>query len=124
MTNPSNEPTGIIRTERGLTIAGTRITIYDIMDYVTAQYPSKFIRGLFDLTEAQINSALTYIEENRALVEAEYQQVLKEAEELRLYYEEKNRDLIAKIAAMPPKPGQEEIRAKIKAAKAKFQSQL
>ncbi|MDJ1173933.1 DUF433 domain-containing protein [Roseofilum capinflatum] len=119
MTNPSNEQTGIIRTERGLTIAGTRITIYDIMDYVTAQYPPKFIRGLFDLTEQQINDALTYIEENRALVEAEYQQVLKEAEELRLYYEEKNRDLIAKIAAMPPKPGQEEIRAKIKAAKAK-----
>ncbi|MDJ1168946.1 DUF433 domain-containing protein [Roseofilum sp. BLCC_M154] len=119
MTNPSNEQTGIIRTERGLTLAGTRITIYDIMDYVTAQYPPKFIRGLFDLTEQQINDALTYIEENRALVEAEYQQVLKEAEELRLYYEEKNRDLIAKIAAMPPKPGQEEIRAKIKAAKAK-----
>jgi hypothetical protein len=50
MTNIPNEPTAIIRTERGLTIAGTRITIYDIMDYVTAQYPPKFIRGLFDLT--------------------------------------------------------------------------
>ncbi|HBQ99255.1 MULTISPECIES: DUF433 domain-containing protein [unclassified Roseofilum] len=119
MTNPSNEQTGIIRTERGLTIAGTRITIYDIMDYVTAQYPPKFIRGLFDLTEAQINDALTYIEENRALVEAEYQQVLREAEELRLYYEEKNRDLIAKIAAMPPKPGTEAAWEKLRAAKAK-----
>lgn len=119
MTNPSNEQTGIIRTERGLTIAGTRITIYDIMDYVTAQYPPKFIKGLFDLTEEQINSALTYIEENSALVEAEYQQVLKEAEELRLYYEEKNRDLIAKIAAMPPKPGTEAIWEKLRAAKAK-----
>jgi len=119
MTNPSNEQTGIIRTERGLTLAGTRITIYDIMDYVTAQYPPKFIRGLFDLTEQQINDALTYIEENRALVEAEYQQVLKEAEELRLYYEEKNRDLIAKIAAMPPKPGTEAAWEKLRAAKAK-----
>lgn len=119
MTNPSNELTGIIRTERGLTIAGTRITIYDIMDYVTAQYPPKFIKGLFDLTEAQINSALTYIEENSSLVEAEYQQVLKEAEELRLYYEEKNRDLIAKIAAMPPKPGTEAAWEKLRAAKAK-----
>ncbi|WP_354636157.1 DUF433 domain-containing protein [Planktothricoides raciborskii] len=115
----SKEQTGIIRTERGLTIAGTRITIYDIMDYVTAQYPPKFIRGLFDLTEAQINAALAYIEANRSTVEAEYHQVLREAEELRLYYEEKNRDLIAKIAAMPPKPGQEEIRAKLQAAKAK-----
>ncbi|MBE9096930.1 DUF433 domain-containing protein [Tychonema sp. LEGE 07203] len=123
MTTISNEKTAIIRTERGLTIAGTRITIYDIMDYVTAQYPPKFIRGLFDLTEAQINAALAYIEQNRADVEAEYQMVLKEAEELRLYYEEKNRDLIARIAAQPPKPGTEAIRAKLQAAKAKLKSQ-
>jgi hypothetical protein len=93
------------------------------MDYVTAQYPPKFIKGLFDLTEAQINGALAYIEENRDAVEVEYQIVLKEAEELRLYYEEKNRDLIARIAAMPPKPGQEAIRAKLQAAKAKLKAQ-
>jgi uncharacterized protein (DUF433 family) len=123
MTTISHGQTAIIRTERGLTIAGTRITIYDIMDYVTAQYPPKFIRGLFDLTEEQINVALAYIEANRADVEAEYQMVLKEAEELRLYYEEKNRDLIARIAAQPPKPGEEAIRAKLQAAKAKLKSQ-
>ena len=119
MTDISNEQTAIIRTERGLTLAGTRITIYDIMDYVTAQYPPKFIRGLFDLTEEQINGALAYIEANRDTVEAEYQIVLKEAEELRLYYEEKNRDLIARIAAQPPRPGTEAIREKLRAAKAK-----
>ena len=89
------------------------------MDYVTAQYPPKFIRGLFDLTEEQINGALAYIEANRDTVEAEYQMVLKEAEELRLYYEEKNRDLIARIAAQPPRPGTEAIREKLRAAKAK-----
>ena len=119
MTNISNEQTAIIRTERGLMLAGTRITIYDIMDYVTAQYPPKFIRGLFDLTEEQINGALAYIEANRNTVETEYQIVLKEAEELRLYYEEKNRDLIARIAAQPPRPGTEAIWEKLRAAKAK-----
>ncbi|MEG5140469.1 MULTISPECIES: DUF433 domain-containing protein [unclassified Microcoleus] len=119
MTTLSNEQTAIIRTERGLSIAGTRITIYDIMDYVTAQYPPKFIRGLFDLTEGQINAALAYIEANRDTVEAEYQLVLKEAEELRLYYEEKNRDLIARIAALPPRPGTEAVWEKLRAAKAK-----
>jgi hypothetical protein len=41
MTLVSNEPSGIIRTERGLTLAGTRITLYDVMDYVTAKYPPK-----------------------------------------------------------------------------------
>ncbi|WP_333064146.1 MULTISPECIES: DUF433 domain-containing protein [unclassified Microcoleus] len=96
------------------------MTIYDIMDYVTAQYAPKFIRGLFDLTEEQINAALAYIiEANRADVEAEYQRVLKEAEELRLYYEEKNRALIARIAAQPPRPGTEAAWEKLRAAKAK-----
>jgi len=123
MTTITNEQTAIIRTERGLSIAGTRITIYDIMDYVTAQYPPKFIRGLFDLTEEQINAALAYIEANRDTVEAEYQLVLKEAEELRLYYEEKNRDLIARIAAQPPRPGTEAVWEKLRAAKAKLKSQ-
>ena len=123
MTTITNEQTAIIRTERGLSIAGTRITIYDIMDYVTAQYPPKFIRGLFDLTEEQINAALAYIEANRDTVEAEYQMVLKEAEELRLYYEEKNRDLIARIAAQPPRPGTEAVWEKLRAAKAKLKSQ-
>ena len=100
----THEP-AIIRTERGLTIAGTRITLYDVMDYVTAQYPPKFIRGLFSLTNEQINAALAYIEKNRAEVEAEYQIVLKEAEELREYYEERNRDLISRLATKLPKPG-------------------
>jgi uncharacterized protein (DUF433 family) len=123
MTSESHEKAAIVRTERGLTIAGTRITLYDVMDYVTAQYPPKFIQGLFELTDEQINAALSYIEANRAEVEAEYQQVLKEAEELRQYYEEKNRELIARIASQPPKPGQEAVRAKLQAAKAKFESQ-
>jgi uncharacterized protein (DUF433 family) len=122
MSLASTGQTNIIRTERGLTISGTRITLYDVMDYVIAQYPPKFIQGLFELTEEQINAALAYIEANRAAVEAEYQIVLKEAEELRQYYEEKNRDLIARLAAQPPKPGQETVRAKLQAAKAKFES--
>jgi uncharacterized protein (DUF433 family) len=124
MTSEANGQAEIIRTERGLTIAGTRITLYDVMDYVTAQYPPKFIRGLFNLTEDQINAALAYIQTNRAEVEAEYQIVLKESEELRQYYEERNRDLIARLAVKPPKPGMEAAWEKLQAQKAKHQAQL
>lgn len=124
MPSVSNEKAGIIRTERGLTIAGTRITLYDVMDYVTAQYPPKFIRGLFDLTEEQINAALAYIEAHRAEVEAEYQQVLQEAEELQQYYEEQNRERVARSAAKPPKPGTEAAWEKLRAAKAKRESKV
>jgi len=116
----NNQPT-IIRTERGLTIAGTRITLYDVMDYLTAQYPPKFIRCLFDLTEDQINTALSYIEANRAEVEAEYQLVLREAKEIQHYWEERNREHYARVAAMPPKPGREALWAKLREQKAKHE---
>jgi uncharacterized protein (DUF433 family) len=80
MNSLSNEKATIARTERGLTIAGTRITLYDVMDYVTEQYPPKFIRTILNLTDEQVNAALSYIETHRQEVEVEYQLVLKEAE--------------------------------------------
>jgi uncharacterized protein (DUF433 family) len=112
------QPT-VIRTSRGLSIAGTRITLYSIMDYVTAGWPPKLIRDRLNLTDQQISDALAYIAEHRAAVEAEYQQVLKDAEENRRYWEERNRDRFAQIAALPPKPEHAAIRAKLRAHKAK-----
>ena len=118
MISSSNITSSIIRTERGLSISGTRITLYDVMDYVMAKYPPKFIQGLFDLTEQQMQVALAYIETHQADVEAEYQQVLQEAKELRQYYEEQNRELIARISAQAPNPGTEAAWEKLRAIKA------
>ena len=121
MTLASNKQSVIVRTERGLTIAGTRITLYDVMDYITEQYPPKFICAMLGITDEQLISALSYIDAHRAEVEAEYQKVLKETEELRQYYEEENRNLIAQIATKPSEPGTEEIRAKLRAERAKLE---
>ena len=121
MTPTSNRKVAIIRTERGLTISGTRITLYDIMDYLTAQYPPKFIGSLFELTDEQINIALSYIEANRAEVEAEYQVVLKQAQENQQYWEERNREYFARVAAMPTKPGKEVLWAKLREQKARHE---
>ena len=120
MVSVSNGQTAIIRTERGLTIAGTRITLYDVMDYVTEQYPPKFIRTMLDLTDEQVDVALSYIETHRVEIEAEYQSVLKETEALRQYYEEQNRELEAHIASKPSRPGTEAIHAKLQAERAKL----
>lgn len=122
MTPSSQRQSPIIRTERGLTIAGTRITLYDVMDYVVAQYPPKFIQGLFELTEEQISAALTYIHSNRAEVEAEYQQVIRETEALRQYYKEQNRERAAQIAKQLPQPGTEAAWEKLRAMRAKRES--
>ncbi len=124
MISYSQQEAAIIRTERGLTIAGTRITLYDVMDYVTANYPPKFIQGLFDLTDDQVHTALTYIETHRTAVTDEYQQVLEETEALRMYYEEQNHERVVHSAAKPPKPGTELAWEKLRAAKEKRESKV
>lgn len=120
MPEDTQQPT-VVHTGRGLSIAGTRITLYNIMDGVTAGCPPKLIRDRFDLTDQQIADVLAYIADHQIEVEAEYQQVLQQAEETRRYWEERNRERFARIAALPPKPEQAAIRAKLAAAKAKRQ---
>ena len=119
MTWTSNEQATIIRTERGLTIGGTRISLYDVIDFLRADYSPKLIRDTFNLTDLQIDTALSYIESNQAQVESEYQEVLQTREEIRQYWEERNHDRLARIVAMPHKPGQEVFWAKLEEQKAK-----
>lgn len=123
MTTTSSESTAIVRTERGLTVAGTRITLYDLMDLLKAQYPPKFICDVFDLTDEQLRTALSYVEMHHAEVEAEYQEILKAAAETQKYWEERNRERFAKIAAAPPRPGYEAVRAKLKERKKRREAQ-
>jgi uncharacterized protein (DUF433 family) len=114
-----DEPT-VIRTSRGLTINGTRITLYDVMDYVCAEQSREYVQEILRLTDRQITDALAYIEEHRPEVEAEYQQVLQEAEENRRYWEERNRERFAEIAARPPNPKLVAMRAQLAERKAKL----
>jgi uncharacterized protein (DUF433 family) len=109
----SSQPTSIIRTERGLTIEGTRTSLYDVMDFLKAQYPPNLIRDSFNLTDAQITAALSYLAEHPIQVEAEYQEVLRTREEIRQYWEERNQERFAQIAAMPRQPEHAAIWAKI-----------
>jgi uncharacterized protein (DUF433 family) len=119
----SNQLATIIRTERGLTIAGTRTSLYDVMDFLKADYPPKLIRDLFSLTDAQVDAAVSYIETNSVEVEAEYQEVLQTREDIQQYWEERNRDRLAQIAAMPRKPEQEAFWTKLEEQKAKRAAQ-
>jgi uncharacterized protein (DUF433 family) len=106
------QPT-VIRDARGLSIAGTRITLYHIMDYVTDEASADEIQEQFNLTDQQIADVMAYIEEHREEVEAEYRQVLEQAEETRRYWEERNREHFARIAARPLTPAQAAFRAKL-----------
>jgi uncharacterized protein (DUF433 family) len=102
MTKNGDAPSIVVRTGRGLTIAGTRITLYEVMDYLKANWPSTLIQHWLMLTEVQMCAVLDYIQTHRQAVEAEYQLVLQEAEETRAYWEAKNHTRLQQIARLPP----------------------
>lgn len=125
MDNTTNEklnrqPT-VVRTGRGLSVAGTRITLYAIMDFLKEAYPPKYIRYKFNLSEQQMADVLAYIEAHREEVEAEYDQVVRRAEELRHYHEEKLKEHLASRPPRPPDtPEKAVIRAKLEERKARY----
>lgn len=97
MVSISNGQSAIILTEHGLTIVGTRITLYDVMDFLKAQYPPKLIRDKFNLTDKQIKAALSYLEANRTQIEAEYQEVLHTRKEIRQYGKSATANILPKL---------------------------
>jgi hypothetical protein len=90
------------------------------MDYLHAGWPPHLIREEFNLSEQQMNEVMDYIGVHRDEVDREYQDVLREADESRQYWETRNRDRLVKVAVAPSKPEQEQIRAKLQAAKTRL----
>lgn len=121
----------IVRTQLGLTIDGTRITLYDVMDHLVAGRFSEgeapptpaVILNWLPLSEVQLQVALDYIEANQAEVEAEYQTVLQTAREVRQHWQEQNRDRLAEIAAMPVPPDKAALWEKLQDQKARTASE-
>jgi hypothetical protein len=66
---------------------------------------------------------MEYIENNRNQVEAEYRFVLQQAENIRQYWEERNREHFAKIRAMPHKLEKKTLWEKLNAEKAKLEQE-
>jgi len=66
----------IIDRGRGPEIAGTRITVYDVMDYHKDGWHRDQIASLFRLSSRDIQAAIDYIEAHKDEVEVEYQKIL------------------------------------------------
>ncbi len=66
----------IIDRGRGPEIAGTRITIYDVVDYLQEGWRCDQIAGLFRLPPEDIQAALQYIDDHHEDVMTAYRQIL------------------------------------------------
>ena len=105
----------VVRTSRGLTVGGSRLTIYALMDYFKAGWPPHLVQQAFNLSDQQIKDVVAYIEQNRAEVEAEYQQVLAYADAEQAKWEQRNRDVLAELDRGPIDPEQVRVRAELDA---------
>jgi uncharacterized protein (DUF433 family) len=61
---------------RGPEIEGTRITIYDVFEYLKSGWHPTAIAGLFRLSSHQVQAALEYIDSHRDEVEADFQEIM------------------------------------------------
>jgi len=120
MTESVTPSSTVVRTSRGLSIAGRRLTLYSIMDYLRAGWPPHLIRDEFNLTDKQMNDVMEYITAHRDQVEQEYKMVLQQAEENRRYWETRNRERFERLAQTSPPRDQEQLRAKLQAIKARL----
>jgi len=66
----------IIDRGRGPELAGTRITVYRIMDYSEDDYSPSEIAAELGITELQVQSALAYIREHQDTLNAQYRLIL------------------------------------------------
>ncbi|HOB75830.1 MAG TPA: DUF433 domain-containing protein [Phycisphaerae bacterium] len=95
-------PAEIIDRGRGPEIAGTRITVYHILDYLQDGWHHTAIAAQLRLCTDEVLAAMRYIEEHRDEVMSVYQQIVERA-----------------AAGNPP-----EIQARLKRSRAKLRDAL
>ena len=75
----------IINRGRGPEIEGTRITVYDVLDYVSQGWHRDRIAALFRLSSRDIQAALDYIDQHHDDVMASYQRHLRASAGVSVY---------------------------------------
>jgi uncharacterized protein (DUF433 family) len=71
----------IIDRGRGPEVAGTRVTVYRIMDFLREGSSAGRIATELHLTEEQVRVALDYIAMHRGTIEAEYETILQRVQQ-------------------------------------------
>jgi uncharacterized protein (DUF433 family) len=77
----------IVETRRGPCIAGTRITVFSVMDYLKGERSRDFIKHVMGISDEQLDAVLAYITLHKEAVEQEYTTIVRRSEERRAAYE-------------------------------------
>ena len=77
----------VIETGRGPCIAGTRITVFSVMDFLMSGQSRERIKQLLLISDDQLDAVLEYIDAHRSAVEKEYNEIVQRSEGRRAMYE-------------------------------------
>ncbi|MEM7531809.1 MAG: hypothetical protein AAF639_06525, partial [Chloroflexota bacterium] len=83
---PEDYSNRIVETDRGPTLSGTKTTVYDVMVAYEEQADFFFVCYSLDLLPDQVELALAYIEEHRAKLEPELEEIQTKLAEQESYY--------------------------------------
>ena len=107
----------IIDRGRGPEIAGTRITVYDVLDYLQEGWRYDQIAGLFRLLPDEVQAAIQYIEDHKDEVMTAYQRILARhtnvqyPPEVEARLAQNRQKLQAKLAELRARPQTEQAHA-------------
>lgn len=92
MSTLSTKTSLIVETTRGPGLAGTRITVFSVMDYLKGAWSKDFIKQVMGISDAQLDAVLAYIAIHKEAVETEYTAIVRRSEERRAYYDQMFRE--------------------------------
>ncbi|MGH9850540.1 MAG: DUF433 domain-containing protein [Blastocatellia bacterium] len=76
----------IEETPRGPSIAGTRITVYSVMDCLKLGLSRNYTKASFRISDEELDAIIEYIEQHKEQVERDYERILRRSEELQERY--------------------------------------
>lgn len=77
----------IVETSRGPCIAGTRITVFSVMDYLKSEWSRDTVKQIMGISDEQLDAVLAYITRHKEAVEHEYATIVRRSEARRASYE-------------------------------------
>lgn len=78
--DPVDASPTILNRGRGPEIAGTRITVYDVMDYHKSGWAHASIAAVLGVSSAQVLAAIQYINDHADEVNRNYQRILERSQ--------------------------------------------
>jgi len=107
----------IQETPRGPSIAGTRITIYSVMDYLKLGLSRNYTKASFRISDEEFDAVVEYIEQHKEQAERDYARILQREAEARARSEQIRRERSPFPPDMPLEEREKLMREKIRKMK-------